>query len=154
MRLESAIAIAADPHRVWKVLTDFPAYREWNRCLPAVEGSAAAGSTLRVEIAWPGLERGRYRLHVLTAAPSCELRWRGKLGLRGLMDGDHRFVIESPHDNQTLLTQSEDFSGILVPLLVRRLANNVLQGFVEMNAALKQRAEAMAPEASERNNEE
>ncbi|HTP56009.1 MAG TPA: SRPBCC domain-containing protein, partial [Thermoplasmata archaeon] len=73
-------------------------------------------------------------------APS-ELRWLGRLGLPGLFDGEHRFVIESDGAGGSVLTQSETFRGLLVPLVWRGLGPRTEAAFHRMNEALRDRVE-------------
>ena len=70
-----------------------------------------------------------------------ELRWKGKLGISGIFDGEHYFVLQVISVEQTKLIQGEIFSGILVPFLKKMIHGNTLAGFEAFNAALKQRVE-------------
>jgi hypothetical protein len=79
---------------------------------------------------------------VLVAESERELRWRGHLGVPGLFDGEHSFVIEPLGEQRVRFTQSEQFGGVLLPLLARMLDSATLQGFEAMNQALKARCEA------------
>jgi hypothetical protein len=142
LTLTSEITIAAGPQRIWEVLTDFQAYGAWNQAMPVAQGEATAGTMLRVVIEWPGLRRSNYELEVLTAIPQQELRWLGHFGITGLMDGDHRFLIEAAGDGGARVTQTENFSGLLIPFFAPWLQDNVLRGFGQMNRALKARVEA------------
>ena len=83
----------------------------------------------------------RFRPKVLVADPPRELRWLGHLLFPGLFDGEHRFAIHPLPGDRVRFEQSERFSGLLVPLLRKGLERDTKRGFVEMNAALKQRAE-------------
>lgn len=141
LSLTAEIFVAATPQRVWQVLTDFGAYQQWNPSIPMASGQAIAGSILHVEIHWPGLKRGRYRLTVLAAVSQRELRWLGHFGVAGLMDGDHRFLVEGLAPGLTKVTQQEQFSGLLVPVFAPWLRDNVLRGFVQMNQAIRTAAE-------------
>ena len=141
LSLHTRIEIAASPSRVWNILTDFDAYASWNPALLSAKGQAVRGSLLQVVIQWPGLKRDDYRLAVTAVEPERELRWLGHFGTKGLMDGDHRFIIEATSDERVTLTQSEDFSGLLVPLFGYWLRRNVLDGFNRVNEAIKCRAE-------------
>ena len=142
LTLTTEIMVAADPDRVWAVLSDFPGYGTWNRAIPVIQGEAKAGAQLQVVIEWPGLSRGNYRLAVLEAKPSRELRWLGHLGFKGLMDGDHRFLIEGGREGRTKVIQTETFTGGLVPFFAPWLRDNVLRGFEQMNLALKGQVES------------
>ncbi len=141
MSLHSEVEIVASPKRIWHVLTDFKGYGDWNQAIPRAEGEATRGTILRVVIEWPGLKRSNYELEVLGADPERELRWLGHFGIRGLLDGDHSFVIQPTGRDSARVTQTEDFSGLLVPVFAPWLRNNVLNGFAQMNLALKSRAE-------------
>ena len=67
--------------------------------------------------------------------------WLGKLGVKGLFDGHHHFQIEPSADGSVRFTQSEDFGGILVPLLSNMLDSKTRAGFEAMNSALKVRVQ-------------
>ena len=143
LSLHTEERIDASDADVWAVLTGFDAYPEWNPAIPEVVGEARVGAPLDVIIEWPGLRRNRYRLEVTGVRPLRELRWLGRFGMAGLMDGDHRFVIEACADGGVRLVQAEDFSGLLIPLFAPWLRRNVLRGFEAVNAAVKRRAEAL-----------
>ena len=67
--------------------------------------------------------------------------WLGRLGFTGVFDGHHHFDVTTTENGTTRFTQSEDFSGVLVPLLWGMVTNKTRAGFESMNAALKERAE-------------
>jgi hypothetical protein len=150
MTLHTEIVIEASPKRVWDVLTDFAGYQDWNQSIPHAQGVASAGTLLRVTIHWPGLRSSPYVLEILAAVPDRELRWMGRFGRAGLMDGDHRFVVEPIGDKRCKVTQTEYFCGWLVPLFAPWLKRNVLSGFEQMNSALKNRVETQIPAQSGR----
>lgn len=141
--ISSAIRIDASAERVWSVLVDFPAYPAWNPFIRSITGDARQGGLLRVTLAAEGGSTMRFRPKVLAARPPEELRWRGRLGIPGLFDGEHRFRL-TPERGGVLFTQSERFGGILVPLLWRRLQRDTLPMFARMNQALRARAEQRA----------
>jgi hypothetical protein len=87
---------------------------------------------------------------VVTAANAPhEFFWLGKLGGSGLFDGAHSFVLRGLGDGRTSVTQSETFSGLLVPLFGSGLEGTAT-GFDEMDRALKRRYEpTMDAERSE-----
>ena len=141
MTLRAGIDIAANPERIWEVITDFAGYQDWNPCIPQAQGEAVVGTQLQVVISWPGLKPGHYVLDVLGATPSRELRWLGHFLIKGLMDGDHRFLITPSEAGRCRVTQEEAFSGLLIPLFSPWLRKNVLPGFADMNEALKRYVE-------------
>ena len=82
-----------------------------------------------------------FRPTVREASPGRELRWLGHRWLPGLFDGEHVFRIEPAEEGQTRFRQSEQFRGILVPLLPNTMYEKTRRGFEEMNRALKKRVE-------------
>lgn len=87
-----------------------------------------------------------FRPRVLELTPRRELRWLGHLGLPGLFDGEHRFVLEPLAQDRVRFVQEERFSGLLVRPLRRTLIRTE-QGFALMNAALTAEAERRAAAA-------
>lgn len=77
---------------------------------------------------------------VQVVQPNHLVRWLGRLLVPGLFDGEHSLQLQALDNNHTRFTQSERFTGLLVPLL-GSLLNRTQHGFVEMNQALKTRAE-------------
>lgn len=136
----TTIDIVADPQAVWDVLTDFPAYPEWNPFMDRIEGTAEVGRRLVVHLAGRGGRGTTFRPTVLVATPGEELRWIGKLGPGGLFDGVHSFVLTTNPDGTTRLTHGERFTGILVALFKSATANSHA-GFEAFNEALKRRVE-------------
>lgn len=138
--LHTQIDIAAPPATVWNILTDASKLQDWSPFLHRLDGSLTAGSQLNVVVGAPGKRRMTFTPTVLKAEPNQQLRWRGKLLVRGLFDGEHVFeLISTP--TGTTLRHYEHFSGLLVPLFKRMLERDTKPGFELMNEALKARAE-------------
>jgi hypothetical protein len=139
--IEADVEIDAAPERVWSVLTDVSAYGSWNRFMPRIVGDLEEGCRIDVRACPRRSPTLRFHATVLEVAPTRRLRWRGRLGIAGLFDGDHRFTVERLAPERTRLSQREELSGLLVPLLGPFIAGRSLAGFREMNLALKRRAE-------------
>ncbi len=139
--LETQVSILATAERVWSLLVDFPEHQRWNPFIRSAEGLPEVGQTLKVFIQPPGAKGMHFRPTVLVMEKHRELRWKGKLLLPGLFDGEHFFKIEPKPDGGVLFKQGELFSGILVPLFKGALNGATKQGFIAMNAALKREAE-------------
>ena len=73
-----------------------------------------------------------------------ELRWRGRLVLPGLFDGEHIFELVDNRNGTTTFVQREKFTGILVSFLTKMLDDNTRRGFEQMNLKLKERCEGEA----------
>jgi hypothetical protein len=142
--IHTEIEINASAERVWRELTDFAAYHEWNPFVRRVEGEVRVGARLHVFIRPPGGREMSFRPTVLVAEPNRELRWLGHLWLPGIFDGEHSFVIETLEDRRVRFVHRERFNGLLVSLLSKMLDRDTRRGFEEMNRALKLRAESAA----------
>lgn len=140
-RLETSIEINAPAERVWSVLMDFPSHARWNPFVRSIEGNPTVGESLQVFIQPPGSGGMRFQPKVLAHEPRRELRWKGKLWIAGLFDGEHYFKLEPKSSGRVVFHQGEVFSGLLVPLLRRSLERETKQGFIAMNEALKHEAE-------------
>lgn len=84
-----------------------------------------------------------FRPTVTASEPARHLAWLGRLGLPRLFDGAHEFTLLPNECGGTSFTQRETFRGVLVPVLEKTLTHT-LEGFDQMNTAIKQRAEMLA----------
>ncbi|MDQ2102887.1 SRPBCC domain-containing protein [Azospirillum isscasi] len=141
MQIDTIIGIDASPAVVWGVLTDFAAYPSWNPFIVNIEGIAGAGERLTIRVVPHGQKGMAFRPRVLVADPERQLRWRGRLILPGLFDGEHIFRIE-PVAAGVRFHHSERFTGLLPHMMPASSFDAVRKGFEAMNEALKQRAEA------------
>ena len=141
--LNTNVEINAPAEIVWDVLTDFSAYPAWNPFIREAEGEIRVGARLRIHLHPPGGKPMTFRPVVQQVEPPHAFRWRGRLLLPGLFDGEHIFDIQALAEDRVRLAHREQFSGLLVPLLWKSLDTHTRQGFEAMNAALKQRVEAM-----------
>jgi hypothetical protein len=140
--VETEITINAPIERVWSLLTDFPAYPRWNPFVRSIEGRPEAGTKLKVFVQPVGSRGMRFTPTVLVVERQRELRWKGKVFMSGLFDGEHYFKLEPQPDGSVLFQQGETFTGLLVPLFKGSLDGATKQGFVAMNAALRREAES------------
>ncbi|MGB8433665.1 MAG: SRPBCC domain-containing protein [Burkholderiales bacterium] len=135
------IEIAGRPEQVWAILTDFATYPRWNPFIRHVEGAAEEGRLLEVCIHPPGARHENFRPKVLVADAPRELRWRTRLLVPGVFEGEHRFLLEPLPNGHVRFEQREQFRGLLTPLMRDRIDRSLCRGFREMNAALKGRVE-------------
>ena len=82
-----------------------------------------------------------FRPTITEVMPGRRLEWLGRFLFPGLVDGRHSFVLEALDERRTRLTQAEEFSGVLVPVMGSML-ERTRAGFMAMNVALQLRAEA------------
>lgn len=140
-KVETSIDVAASPARVWEILTDFPKHAEWNPFITSIAGSLEVGTKLAIRVQPPGKKGMRFAPVLLAADPERELRWKGRLFVPGLFDGEHYFRLEAL-ETGTRLHHGELFSGLFVAMTGQPSFDAIAQGFRAMNAALKSRAES------------
>jgi hypothetical protein len=118
------------------VLTDFPAWEQWNPMMRSMVGRPEVGSRLRIAFVLRlGGRVYRTPAKVLACEPERELRWGG--GVPGLVWVEH-WVKLAPDGAGTALEHGESFRGLLagVGLRLVRLDDAPYRA---MNAALADR---------------
>ncbi|MGJ9372810.1 SRPBCC family protein [Nesterenkonia sp. CF4.4] len=140
--VSTSITIDAPPMAVWETLTDFRSYQKdgWNPFIRSIEGTPEVGNRLVVHLRGNGGRGMRFTPTLLAAEPGRELRWIGKLGLGGILDGEHSFFLTSNDDGTTHLVHSERFTGILASLM-KGTTDRGEAGFAAFNESLKHRVE-------------
>ena len=134
---ETGIFIAAEPKRVWSLLVDTEAHSDWNPAMHAVTGSFVEGGRVELVLATPSGGAITFRPKILAARPAAELRWRGRLFVPRLFDGEHYFLLTSENGG-TRLVHGEKFRGVALWFMDVR---QFIPIFEATNAALKARAE-------------
>jgi hypothetical protein len=141
-KIETEILIQAPIDLVWTVLTDFDSYPGWNPFVRSIRGIKSVGEILEVQIQPPGGKGMTFRPEVLKFDLEKEFRWKGKLLVRGVFDGEHYFILEKKGETTTRLIHGEVFTGILVSLLSGTLTKTG-DGFRLMNEAIKAKCEQL-----------
>lgn len=144
--IETQITIEAGPDQVWAVLMDFESYPHWNPFLISVKGSPVVGKQLDNEIKTSEKKVMRFQPEVLVVEEQREFRWKGKMFVKGLFDGEHYFRLKQNRDGSTALLHGENFTGILTGLIMKMIGEDTVKGFEAMNQALKVRVESMGEE--------
>jgi hypothetical protein len=140
--IESQVLISASPEKVWAALVDFGSYPKWNPFVQSISGEMRLGGRLVVRIVPPG-ERGMiFKPTITELHEGSVLEWLGHLVVPGVFDGRHRFQLGRLPDGTTSLSQSETFSGLIVPLFASSL-ESTRRGFEASNAALKSLCEGI-----------
>ena len=138
-RIETRIETSATPDELWAVLTDFASYASWSPMVVAISGEKEVGSRLEVKVALKNGRRMTFRPTVVEFEPGRRFAWLGKVGVRGVFDGLHRFEVEGAGSNATFV-HSEEFRGLLPPLL-GKLMRDTHESMQAMNEALAREVE-------------
>jgi len=140
--ISTMVEIDAPSGRVWDVLVDLPEYAEWNPFIVEASGTVAVGERLSLRMALPGRSPMTVKPRLLVVEPKRELRWKGRLVVPGLFDGEHAFVLTPLEGGRTRLDHTEEFAGLLLPVARRFVYEATVQSFHALDAALAVRAAA------------
>jgi hypothetical protein len=138
--IQTEILINTDITKVWDVLMNFDSYPTWNPFITSISGERKLGNRLTVSINPPGGKGMTFKPNILTLEANKEFRWKGKLGINGIFDGEHYFILESVDKDITKFIHGEKFSGLLVPF-VRKMLDKTQKGFQLMNESIKNECE-------------
>ena len=135
-QIKTSITINASKEKIWKILTDFENYPEWNSFIKSVTGEVKVGKQIKIK-----LQGMTFKPIILIFNENSELKWLGRLWFKGIFDGEHKFKLTDNGNGTTNFEQSEIFSGILVKLFSKSLDKDTKNGFEQMNKELKLHAE-------------
>lgn len=134
--IKTQIYIKAKPEKLWRILTEFSKYPEWNPFLKSIVGNMEVGQ--KIKVVTPTMT---FKPTLLVYEANKLLQWKGRLLIDGIFDGVHSFIIQDNLDGTSTLIHKEEFNGILVGPFSKKIENEIKPGFISMNEKLKERAE-------------
>lgn len=140
--LLTEIEIESSADVIWAILMDFPNYPSWNPFIREISGNPHLNERLKVHLKPRGGLGMTLKPTVMKLDTNKAFAWKGRLGLNGIFDGHHEFILENIRSGIVRFIHREQFSGLLVPMIWPMLEKNTRLGFQEMNAALKRLAES------------
>lgn len=135
------LRIRAPREQVWRVLSDFRRYSEWNPFLWNVVGEAKTGARVLIQMKPPGGNPMRFAARVERAEERHELRWTGRFLSDRLFRAEYGFRLEPARRDETRVIQTAQFSGSMAGLVPAALYRRQEQGLQAMTRALQARAE-------------
>jgi len=108
--------IKASPEAVWAVLTDGPAYPEWNSTVVSLDGTIAQGETIELVAK---IDPSRtFKLEVSTFEPARKLVWEdGGKAFKGV----RTFTLTAREDGSTDFTMAEVLTGMFMNSIEKKL---------------------------------
>jgi hypothetical protein len=137
MEYRASASIEAEPDTIWAILTDAPAYPDWDNDVLRIDGKIAPGERIKLYSALDP-KRG-HPIKVVGFEPGRAMTWKGGMPL-GLFKGIRTFELTPEGNGVTRFTMAERFSGPLVPLIGRTLPD-FGPSFEKFANGLKRRAE-------------
>jgi uncharacterized protein YndB with AHSA1/START domain len=143
LKLVEETTIHAPPADVFRVMTDFERYAEWNPWIREARGAASEGEVVAVKVKL-GKATTSVKHRVLEIVPGVALRWCDMGWFTAIAYGERARRLEPLPGGDVAYRVELRVTGIGWRL-VRALYGRALEaGMREETAALKQRAEALA----------
>jgi hypothetical protein len=139
--LTTEIQINSSPEILWKVITDFKNYYQWNPILQKIKGEPIIGNQLEIHLSTIGGKNRVYHPKIIKITPNHELRWKGTLLFSQIFSGERIFLIEKLSENKVNFVNKEIFSGIGVRFTSQKMEDDIVASFKKMNEALKKTTE-------------
>ena len=135
------VEIYAPIERVWEILVDFERYREWNPFTTRVEANLEIGSPVMLHVTLGRLKRKQPE-RIETVEPPQLLAWGVTMGARFLLVARREQRLEALGATRCRYSTTDATTGLLTPLVALLFGRLIRQGFNDMAAALKTRAES------------
>lgn len=139
--MDTEIEIDAPAETVWRVLTDFASYPEWNPMIKQASGELRPGARLKVRFEPEGSRGHTFRPKLMVVDPNRELRWLGWPRIPKFFDSEHYWIIDEKPSGKTHLLHGTVVYGLLAPLAGKAMERQSRGPFEDMNRAHKRRAE-------------
>lgn len=133
------ILIRAGRADVWRSLTDFGSYPEWNPLVRWLRGELRPGGEIRMFIA--PLNRS-FPARIQAFLENEEMTWVGTVISPWILSGEHYYRLRAENARTTRLLHGESFRGLASGFISRSVLRRMESAFVAHNWALKRRVEA------------
>ena len=142
--IDETIDVAAPPDVVWRVITDFDRYDEWNPFVVACRSTLVPGEpiTMRVRLV-PWLVQPQ-RETVFEHVPGVRFSYGVDGGTLGAIANRRSHEVTATADGRTRYGSRFALSGWLAPLVRVLLRGRLEHGFHAMTIAIRDRAERLA----------
>lgn len=132
------IEINASMDKVWETVIDFENYKNWNSQLTFLGGTVQPNSKLHLKLAADGATPYEFKADISHWTEKKQFAWLAKTGFSGIFDGEHFFELEDLKNGKTLLTNREEYRGILSQIFrLLPMMKTAPAGFRKMNLELK-----------------
>lgn len=135
------VEIEAPAERVWDILVDFERYGEWNPFTTRVEASLEIGAPVMLHVRLGWLKRKQPERIETVERPHL-LAWGTTMGHPALLSALREQRVEAVGETRCRYSTTDRTTGLLTPLVAILFGRLIRQGFNDLAAALKTRAEA------------
>lgn len=140
--IETEILINSSKENIWDILMDNTKYEEWNPFIINSEGEIKKNSRIRNTIKTES-KLMKFKPIITELKKREYFEWLGTLFISGIFNGRHSFELKELDTNKVLLIHKEVFTGILSPMIFRKIERETTEMFIKMNNAIKKQAEEL-----------
>jgi hypothetical protein len=141
LKLVEETTIRAQPDAVFRVMTDFDRYAEWNPWIREARGAAKEGEVVAVKVKL-GKTTTSVEHRILTSVPGVELRWCDMGWFTKIAYGERARFLQPLPGGKVAYRVELTITGIGWRLVRALYGRALAAGMKEETVALKQRAEA------------
>lgn len=137
-QIKKQITINASKEEVWKAIIDFKNYDKWNTQLTFLGGEVKPEGYLRLKLSVTGTKPYTFEPKISHWEEERRFAWLARTGIPRIFDGEHFFELQELEEDKTLVTNREEYRGV-ISLLMKNLPmmKSAPQGFEQMNKELK-----------------
>ncbi len=136
--IRDEIEINVSIEKVWAAIIDFESYKNWNSQLTFLGGSVQPNGKLHLKLSAAGAKPYEFKPDISYWQENKQFAWIAKTGLPGIFDGEHFFELKDLGNGKTLLTNREEYRGVLSQLFKQLpMMKTAPDGFRKMNSELK-----------------
>ncbi|WP_024805086.1 SRPBCC domain-containing protein [Nocardia sp. BMG51109] len=142
--IDDSVDIDAPAEVVWKVLTDFAGYGEWNPFVRACHSTLEPGAAIDMRVRLVGSRPMNQREWVRTHTPGTEFSYSMKPVPLGALHSMRSHTLTPLADGRCRYASHFEIGGWLQPVVAATLGTALRRGFGGMTEAVKQRAEQVS----------
>ena len=135
--------IEAPRELVWKVLSDFSTYPQWNPFTPNIGGELAVGRPVVLDVRFAGKKPKKQTEWVNQVVPGERICWGIRYGSRKLLAANRLQELTELGPERTRYFTVDRFSGLLVPVVFALYGRLIQVGFDGVATGLKRHCEAL-----------
>jgi uncharacterized protein YndB with AHSA1/START domain len=140
MKVATETLIMAPPDKVWKVLSDFSSYPEWNRFLKSVRGEIALNGKLEIDIQYYGKSVEKKIGTVTGFIPPKYFSWVWTHGLgTWYLSTEHVFRLKDKENGSCIFFQELYITGLGLRFRRRDMEHMARLSLEKFNDDLKDR---------------
>ncbi|MGW5310810.1 SRPBCC family protein [Nocardia thailandica] len=141
--IDATVEIDAPADIVWRVLTDFDRYGEWNPFVPECHSTLVPGAPIDMVVHLGGNTREQ-REFISTHTPGTEFSYTMKPVPLGTLHSRRSHTVTALSPTRTRYESRFTLAGWLSPVVSAALGKHLRAGFGAMTAAVGPRAEKLA----------